>query len=380
MSILPIRALDRRTALTTLGAGLAVLAAGPRVSRASREARVFGALGGLEDGFWLTGVDERGGTLIRIPLPDRGHDTAIDPMARHAVIIARRPGRFAMVIDLASGTLEREIAAQLGRHFYGHGVFSADGALFYTTENDYDAGVGRIGVRDAEDGFRWLGELPAHGVGPHQLTLLSDGAALVVANGGIQTHPAEGRRKLNLETMAPSLVTLEAASGRLLKEQSLAPWLHQLSMRHIVRDSADRVAVVMQHEGAVGDRVPLVAVDRGDGALALLRAPEPVELRMRNYCGSVCLDSAERVLAVSHPRGGQVTFWSWPEGDYLSRINILDGCGLAPAGAPGRFLVSNGRGELFLHDAQAVDARPQRLAVFDQRYWDNHLTYLPGGS
>ena len=379
MSIRSTTAPSRRDIIGFIGLGLGAWTFGPPTARAAQRSRVFGALGNLDDsGFWLSGLDDSGAARIKIPLPGRGHDTAIDSAQRRAVLVARRPGRFAVVVDLASGELEQEIAAEPGRHFYGHGVFSADGALFYTTENDYDAGVGRIGVRDARDGFRWLGELPAHGIGPHQLVLLSDGATLAVANGGIRTHPDQGRRKLNLETMAPSLVTLDATSGRLIDERSLPPWLHQLSMRHLVRDSQDRIAVVMQHEGKVEDRVPLVVVDRGDGDLALLRAPEPVELRMRNYCGSVCLDSSERTLAVSHPRGGQITFWSWPEGAYLSRIDILDGCGLAPAGPAGRFLVSNGRGALFLHDASAVETRPQRLASFDERYWDNHLTTLPG--
>ena len=371
--------IDRRSALAGLGAGLAALAL-PQSARATPKPRVFGAQGGLETGFWLTALDGDGGTRVTLPLPARGHDTAIDPAGKRAVIVARRPGRFAMVVDLASGGLEREITARPGRHFYGHAVFSPDGALFYTTENEYEAGEGRIGVRDAKDGFRWLGELPSHGIGPHQLALLTDGETIVVANGGIRTHPDQGRRKLNLETMEPSLVRLERASGKLLESRSLAPWLHQLSIRHIAVDGADRIAVAMQHEGSVQDRVPMVAIDRGDGALALLRAPEAVELRMRNYCGSVCLDSGGQVMAVSHPRGGQITFWSWPEGDYLSRINFLDGCGLAPAGAPGRFWISNGRGALILHDALSEASEPRQVALHEGRYWDNHLTFRAGTS
>ncbi len=381
-------AMNRRGALAALGGGL-LAGLLPRPAEATavaptapEAAQVFGAQGGLDAGFWLAAFDGEGRRRISLPLPARGHDTAIDPSGRRAVIVARRPGRFALAVDLASGALEREIAAAPGRHFYGHAVFSPDGALLYTTENDYEAGLGKIGVRDATDGFRWLGELPSHGVGPHQLALLSDGETLVVANGGIRTHPDQGRRKLNLETMEPSLVRLERGSGKLVAARTLPPWYHQLSIRHIAVDAADRVAVAMQHEGLLEDRVPMVAIDRsedgGDGDLALLRAPAPVERRMRNYCGSVCLDSGERVMAVSHPRGGQTTFWSWPEGEYLSRIEVLDGCGLAPAAEAGRFWISNGRGELILHDATADAAAPQTIAVDEGRYWDNHLTFLAG--
>jgi hypothetical protein len=55
-----------------------------------------------------------------------------------------------------------------------------------------------IGVRDASAGYRHIGELPSHGIGPHDLALLSDERTLVVANGGIRTHPDRRREELNL--------------------------------------------------------------------------------------------------------------------------------------------------------------------------------------
>ena len=45
------------------------------------------------------------------------------------------------------------------RHFFGHGVFSADGKLLYTTENDYQNARGMIGVRDATDGYKQIVDL-----------------------------------------------------------------------------------------------------------------------------------------------------------------------------------------------------------------------------
>ena len=40
---------------------------------------------------------------------------------------------------------------------------------------------------------------------------MSDGRTIAVANGGIATHPDFDRVKLNLATMEPSLVRLDAA-------------------------------------------------------------------------------------------------------------------------------------------------------------------------
>ena len=69
-----------------------------------------------------------------------------------------------------------------------HGVFSADGRLLYSTENDYDGARGMIGVRDVTGGYKQIGEFPAHGMEPHDIALLSDDRTIVIANGGIRTH------------------------------------------------------------------------------------------------------------------------------------------------------------------------------------------------
>ena len=50
-----------------------------------------------------------------------------------------------------------------------------------------------IGVRDATDGYRQIGEFAAHGVEPHDIALLADGRTMVIANGGIRTHPDSRR-------------------------------------------------------------------------------------------------------------------------------------------------------------------------------------------
>ena len=98
------------------------------------------------------------------------------------------------------------IASVAGRHFFGHGVFSPDGALLYATENDFENAAGMIGIYDARANFERIGEFPTHGVGPHELLLLDDGRTIAIANGGIETHPDFGRAKLNIPTMKPSFV------------------------------------------------------------------------------------------------------------------------------------------------------------------------------
>ena len=168
---------------------------------------------------------------------------------------------------------------------------------------------GVVGVYDAVNDYRRIGELKSHGIGPHDIRLLSDGETLVVANGGIATRPDLPRVKLNLPTMAPSLCLVDRRAGTLLQERRLAPALHQLSIRHLAVGPEDTVAVAMQYEGPAGDLIPLVAVWRADEGLRLLRGPAADLRAMKHYCGSVCFDPSGRTIAASAP--------AWRPGDLL---------------------------------------------------------------
>ncbi|WP_162906503.1 DUF1513 domain-containing protein [Algihabitans albus] len=309
-----------------------------------------------------------GQTLQAVDLPGRGHGMACDSAGRQAVIFARRPGRFALVLDLRTGERRAEISAVRGRHFYGHGCFSVDGQRLYATENDYEGERGVIGVYDAADGFRRIGELPSHGVGPHELRLHPDGGTLVVANGGILTHPDVPRAKLNLTEMAPSLVFLEASSGHLLHRVAPPAALHRLSLRHLDIACDGRVAVVAQWEGDPLERPPLVGFTALGEPLRLVSAPEDGQAGMRNYCGSVAFSDDGSRLAVTAPRGGLVTLWR-SDGSFLGAEELPDVC--AVGAVPGGFLLASGEGHL-------AELRGGRLIPVDRssRRFDNHLMPL----
>lgn len=365
-------AIDRRTVLGLLAGGLAWPLLPLPLRGEVAHCLYLSARADAGGGFRVGAFDAAGRARFDLPLPDRGHSLAVQPSGGVAVQFARRPGTFARVIDLRRGAFVQEITAPAARHFYGHGVFSPDGRLLYATENDFAAGRGVIGIYDAADSFRRLGELPSHGIGPHDLRLLADGETLVVANGGILTRPDLPRVKLNVPTMAPSLVYLHRRDGRLLEEVRLAPELHQLGIRHLAVGRGGMVAIAMQYEGPAGDRVPLIATHRRSRSMELFEAPPEVLRAMRHYCGSAAFDASGRVLAVSSPRGGIVTFWDARHGRYLSSASVPDGCGVAPAARAGHFLVSSGQGGMV--EAEATSGRARMVATgFAAGRWDNHL-------
>ena len=150
-------------------------------------------------------VAGKGAITFRIDLPGRGHAAAAHPNRPEAIAFARRPGTFAIILDCLSGKPVNLVEAPPNRHFCRHGAYSADGELLFTTENDFSQSLGVVGVWDASKGYVRIGEMSSGGVGPHDMHLMADGQTLVVANGGIETHPDSGRTKLNLQTMRPNL-------------------------------------------------------------------------------------------------------------------------------------------------------------------------------
>ena len=344
-----------------------------------RAAAARGAAGPLyvacridEDGrYFTTGFCADGSRRFDLPLPGRGHDLALRPGSPECVVFARRPGTFAVVIDVDRGVVLRRIDTAPGRHFYGHGSFTADGRHLLSSENDYGAGQGVVGVRDATDDYRLVGELPAHGVGPHEVVLMPDGRTLAVANGGIRTHPDHDRVPLNLETMQPSLTLVEVASGR--QEGAVQPpaAMHQLGIRHAAVNARGLVAVAMQYEGSKQDRVPLVALADGEG-LRFLEAPADILRRMRQYTGAIAFDQSGELLAVSSPRGSLFTFWDAAGGRLIDHLTVFDGCGLCAAEEPGAFRVTGGNGEVIRVEPRTRGRH--RLTVEGAGTpWDNHL-------
>ena len=316
------------------------------------------------------------GVLTAVPLPDRGHDFALRPAACECVVFARRPGNFAAVFDPARQGAAQLITTRADRHFYGHGAYSADGKLLYSTENDFGNARGVLGIRDATDAYRWIGEFSTQGTGPHDLAMLSDRRTLVVANGGIDTAPDTGRDMLNLADMHPTLAYIDLRSGEILEQHDLGAELSQLSIRHLAVAPDDTVVFGCQFEGPKTAQPPLVGFHRRGQAPQLVAPPVPTLRAMRNYVGSVTVDRTGAIAATSAPRGGIVVYWDMAARRYLGETRLTDACGISPTAQGREFLLTSGTGDMrlgpagvTLPDAQTAD----RLKAFA---WDNHAVLL----
>lgn len=364
-------AIDRRGFLVGLGAALGASLA----SRAGRAAPPIyvGACADAEGSYRVAAFDETGRLLFATPLPDRGHDAVLHPAGQDLLVFARRPGLWAALLEPGTGRIRRVIPAADGRHFYGHGAFSPDGRLLYATENRIATGDGLLGIYDATDGYRRIGEQPSFGIGPHDLAFLPGSDRLVVANGGIRTHPDTGREILNPDDMEPSLAVLRPATGELLAKIDFGPALRSLSLRHLAVAPDGTTAFGCQSQGDPFDLPPLVGLLAPDGTARFLEIPDTELGALANYVGSVALDRAGGIVAATSPHGGTVAYWERGSGRYLGRRAMSDVCGVAPAAADGVFMLSSGNSGVELSPVRTPELRPLAASALGEWIWDNHL-------
>ncbi len=348
----------RRDFLAAAALGLVAIL-DPAKARAiiSNDAVYTAAFKDLMGNFGVGVLSQRGELLHQYPLPARGHDVVISHSAKTIVVIARRPGTFAMAIDLGNANKPIIFATPENRHFYGHGVFSSDNRLIFTTENDFENARGMIGIYDVNSEFARVGEFPSFGIGPHDMALLHDGRTLCVANGGIETHPDLGRTKLNLHQMEPSIAFIDIASGDLIEKHTLPSNLSQVSTRHLDVDERDGVWVGCQYQGQLHDEIPLIAkVSLGEPIQIPEIAPDQLQL-FKNYIGSVVCNQDNNTVAFSSPRGGVVVTINTLNHDVIDVLNQKQVCGLAASRSG--FIASSATG-IFAEKHHNL-------------FWDNHI-------
>ncbi len=405
--------LSRRKFLLSCASAAALVTGGVLLSAQSR-ARTGSLLSAFEDARgdqYVGGLSLNDDQVFGARVPMRAHGCAVHPTDPQRVLFfARRPGTQAFELDRATMRVRTVFSTQTGRHLAGHGTYSAAGDLIFTPEHDYERARGVVVVRDARN-FAVIGEMNTHGIDPHELAWLPDGRSLLVANGGIMTHPRTFRRKLNIPTMDPSLCVLDSSSGECKSQWRLPE--HLLSIRHLALTSDGTAAVGLQYEsnkeqapGVValyrpGVRVPhpgplpkgegaephLGPLPKGEGAephstsvpkrevaqaqFRLLTAPAEETRRFQGYVASIAISEAHDVVAAACPYGGGVACWSLRDERYLGFIPAAETYGLSRV-ADGSILASQRDGTAYGLDEIRLRSHFLQVATEQPIRWDDH--------
>ena len=259
-------------------------------------------------------LDEEARLVASVPLSARAHGAAAHRATGQAVFFSRRPGRTLCAFNIENPNVSTSVEASAGRHFYGHGVYAQSGDLLYATENDFDNARGVLGVYDVTRHYTRIGEIATGGIGPHDVVSIPGTDLLVVANGGIRTHPDTGREKLNIDTMQASITLLNSRSGAILGMHVLSDDLHQLSLRHLAYAGDGKVWFAAQYQGTdvrVEGLLGYLSIDQtmasfhggiSKRGFKLLALPDALQARTQYYLSSVA--SAGDVIVFTSSRGG----------------------------------------------------------------------------
>lgn len=321
----------------------------------------------LADGnYGLQGVGGDGQALWQQTVYARCHGGCGRPGSDHAVVFERRPGWRFYVLEASSGTILHEVKASPEEHFYGHGVFSPDGRRLYVTANRYETGEGVVAVYDVTSGYQRVDSLLLNGIGPHEIRLHPDGRTLVVALGGIQTHPDYPRLKQNLASMSPALLLVDRHTGEITGRYH--PSHHQLSCRHLDVGPDGQVWVGYQYEGPDYEAPPLIGHLDGENYREI-PLPEALQQRMANYTASVAVSPVNGQVAITAPRGGVTIILDAADGRVIRERDIPD-CAGAKALRDGTFMISSGTGAITFIDLSGNMALTN---IHQDLQWDNHL-------
>jgi len=303
-------------------------------------------------------VDVPGRRVGLTPTTFLPHGVAVDPLNASRIVAFEKIGPGCAEIDLASGRVTRGIAPAEGRWFYGHGAFSSDGQLLYSTETVNARESGVIGVRDAKT-LAYLGEFPTYGENPHDCQLIDAGRVMVVTNGG----GALGT------DMRPCVTYVEVESRRLLEKQELSS--DRFNTGHLALGGPEALVIVSAPRKGLSEQdLGAVSLRRGRDALRTVTEPAAVAARMLGEALSVEIHEPTGVAAVTHPAGGMVTFWSLEDFALRKVLDLPRPRGLALTSDGRRFLLSYGE------TAELVEVDPDSLEVLPGT--DLHQSFLTG--
>tara|TARA_B100001094_G_C18065943_1_gene737470 strand:- start:143 stop:1204 length:1062 start_codon:yes stop_codon:yes gene_type:complete len=327
-----------------------------------------------EGSYHLISIDRFGRLALDVALPGRSHGVVISPKNDELVVFARRPGYFFQVRDRSSGRLIFEAKPPEGHCFTGHGCYSGEGAHLYVSLNRYEDGMGVIAQYYCENWKSSPNLCAARGMGLHEIVADVSVEKLVVANGGVHTHPDYGRAKLNLDTMSPTLGELDFKRFEdEAKAWSLSEDLHQLSIRHLAFDTCGEHLLGLQYYGHSMVPQPILAYKNME-SLVLIEMPENILKKAHSYAGSVVIDCSGALGAVSCPRGGMVVFVHREASGYrfFSSYELTDVCGLAAGDEKGQFYLSSGKGDVVLYDSVEGIVLDSWFYPFS---FDNHMIF-----
>ena len=298
--------------------------------------------GAISFHFAAMSLDRTRPSPIMIPLTFLAHGVTPSPNEPDLLLLFEKHGPGCCALDLRAREVRHVITTSPNRQFYGHGAFSPDGSLLYSTETDLqDDMKGYITVRDGKS-FAYLGDFPTHGVAPHDCMLRDNGKTLVITNGG---------SPLGVETDRPCVTHVDVATGKLLENEPI-PAPH-LNAGHLAMTTDGGLVVVSApRHGLPASELGGISMRPAGGKLVTASEPADMVARMRGETLSAAIHEPSGVVAATNTLGQVVTFWKLATGEFLKVLRVPKPRGVALTLSGDEMLITYG-----------LEARVSRIAV-----------------
>jgi uncharacterized protein len=225
------------------------------------------------------------------------HGFAVDPTNKARLIAFEKIGFGASEVNLKTLSVERKVNVASDRMFYGHGVFSKDGSLLFSTETILSSGQGVIAVRDGKT-LAYLGDFPSYGSHPHDCSLSANGKLLIITNGGDERG---GARK-------PNLSYIDIASQRLVEQLPIAD--EAFNTGHVETVPAGATVVISAPRRGLGpEHLGAIHLKTKDGILKRAGVNTELADRLTGEALSCVIVPERDLFVVTHPTPGLLTFW-----------------------------------------------------------------------
>ena len=273
----------------------------------------------------------------KIPLSFRGHGTIKHPKKAWTVLVFPQRGGMAAEVDIKSRKVSKQIAAETGQQFYGHGIFSDDGSTLFSTEINLKNGSGILAIRDSMT-YKVIGKYETGGFIPHDVKLINNGKTLIVANAAPKA------------TDKTSLAYIDIHSGKILENPSTD--FPKASFAHLALATGGEIFISTtpidnKMAGRVFIRTPGKAIE-------VLPLPDLVLAKVEGQALSLAIDNQRGIVGVTIPQTGRVLFWNFHERKFLKQIEMPRPCGMVLNQAGTHYIVSIPSGVLQIIDAKTL--------------------------
>ena len=345
-------AINRRQFIQA-GIGTTLFSALPGLQAAESDPALLLGASRLEaDHYAVSAISTDGRLHWQLPLPDRGHDVAVNADHGLGVAIARRPGHYLLLFDVRSGQLVQQQAVDPAIHLNGHAAWIGDRLIVSAS----DANTSRTHLQIYTLSKRQLtltDEQSYDFLGPHEIIFVQ--GRLILAVGGLHT---EGRTVLNRDAIHSGVVELNPST--LTIETAYWPESRFVSWRHLAVDSSGQILVAGQSQAVDAPSEPLLLSIR-DNSMIPFQAPATLWNRLQGYIGSIHACGA-RILA-SSPRAHWLGVFEQTSLALTTQILQHDLCALTSIKQ--QAFAASGTGQLWRDTQPSIQTRI---------IWDNHLT------